>query len=98
MNTWKQYIEQLNANLTGRKVIYPASLGLDGKVYTVVGVDYNGCLLVDLPSEHNETTAINDDYWLIDKKDEDSDPYRAFRPTKEKPVSHLVPEAYRNEQ
>ena len=49
---WKDQIEALKAEWTGKKVTY------DGKVYTVVNVDYNGILHIDKSSEHNPTTAV----------------------------------------
>lgn len=50
--TYKQYIENLKAEFIGRKVRY------EGDVYTIVHVDYNGCIHIDKPSAYNETTAV----------------------------------------
>ena len=50
--TYKEYIENLKAEFVGKKVQY------DGRVYTIVKVDYNGCIHIDKPSEYNDTTAI----------------------------------------
>lgn len=50
--TWKQHIENLKAEFIGRKVRY------NGSVYTIVHVDYNGCIHIDMPSVHNNTTAV----------------------------------------
>lgn len=50
--SWKQYIEALQAEFIGRKVIY------QGKGYTIAKVDYNGIIHIDKPTEHNATTAI----------------------------------------
>ena len=52
--TWNQYLAQKGADWIGKRVIYQK----DSAIYTVVGVDHNGGLLIDRPTEHNETTAV----------------------------------------
>lgn len=49
--SWKQYIEALTDEWIGKRVQY------EGKIYTIVKVDYNGILHIDKPSEYNWTTA-----------------------------------------
>lgn len=55
--TYKSYIESLKAEWIGKRVEF------DGKAHTVVNVDYNGSLMIDLPTMFNETTAIA--AWMI---------------------------------
>lgn len=50
--TWREYIEKERKTYIGRKVKY------EGKIYTVVDVDYNGCILIDKHAEFTPTTAI----------------------------------------
>ena len=50
--TWKQRILTLKAEFTGRKIEYL------GCVYTVIDVDYNGAILIDLKANHTMTTAV----------------------------------------
>ena len=45
---WSQY-----AKYIGAQVRY------NGRLYKVIDVDYNGMLLIDIPSDHAETTAVN---------------------------------------
>lgn len=54
MGTYKEYIQGLRSDYVGRKVIYPEDLN----VYTIVGVDYNGALLIDKPAKFTDTTAV----------------------------------------
>lgn len=49
---YARYIETLKETWIGTKVVY------DGKIYTIVTVDYNGMLHINKPSEHNATTAV----------------------------------------
>ena len=55
MSTWKEHIERLKRDWIGKKVMY------QDRVHTIVDVDYNGILHIDLPSEHNMTTAVFDE-------------------------------------
>ena len=54
--SWSEYIEKLRKEYIGRKVRY------QGRIHTIVDVDYNGILHIDLPTEHNETSAVFDSY------------------------------------
>lgn len=36
-----------------------AQVRYNGRLYKVIDVDYNGFLLIDIPSDHAETTAVN---------------------------------------
>ena len=49
---YREHIEKLRKEWTGKAVMF------EGKEYKVMGVDYNGMLLIDKPSQYNETTAI----------------------------------------
>ena len=49
---YSEYIETLKMTFIDKKVIY------NDKIYTIVDVDYNGMIHIDLPSEHNNTTAV----------------------------------------
>lgn len=49
---YKDYIKNLKTTFIGGKVIY------NDKIHTIVDVDYNGMIHIDLPSEHNNTTAV----------------------------------------
>jgi hypothetical protein len=55
MSTWKEHIERLKRDWIGKKVMY------GDRVHTIVDVDINGILHIDLPSEHNMTTAVFDE-------------------------------------
>lgn len=55
MSTWKEHVERMKRDWIGKKVMYR------GKVHTIVDVDCNGILHIDLPSEHNMTTAAFDE-------------------------------------
>lgn len=50
--SWKEYIEELRNEFTGKKVRY------EGKIYTITHVDYNGIIHIDKPTEHNWTSAV----------------------------------------
>lgn len=53
MGTYREYIEKLKSEWIGRKVTF------EGKRYNVVGVDYNGMLLIDRKARYTETTAVS---------------------------------------
>ena len=53
MGTWKEYIERLKNRWIGKTVIY------QNQKYNVVGVDYNGLLLIDKKARHTDTTAVS---------------------------------------
>lgn len=53
--SWSEHIEKLRKEYIGRKVRY------QGRIHTIVDVDYNGILHIDLPSKHNMTTAVFDE-------------------------------------
>ena len=44
MSTWKEHIERMKRDWIGKKVMYR------DKVHTIVDVDCNGILHIDLPS------------------------------------------------
>ena len=50
--SWSEHIEKLRKEYIGRKVRY------QGRIHTIVDVDYSGILHIDLPSAHNDTTAV----------------------------------------
>ena len=50
---YRKYIESLKEKWVGKEVLY------DDHEYTVVDVDYNGALLINKPSEFNDTTAVS---------------------------------------
>ena len=52
---YSDYIEKLREYWIGKKVRYN-----DGKVYTIVNVDYNGILHIDKPAKYTATTAAFD--------------------------------------
>ena len=56
---WGEYIEALREYWIGREVSY------EGKKFRVVGVDYNGALLIDKRAMFTETTAISET--MLDK-------------------------------
>ena len=56
---WGEYIEALRKYWVGREVSY------EGRSYRVVGVDYNGALLIDKRAMFTETTAISET--MLDK-------------------------------
>lgn len=49
---YKNWIEELRKEWTGKTVIYNSS------EYKVIGVDYNGMLLIDKKAQFTETTAV----------------------------------------
>lgn len=49
---YKDWIESLCREWTGARVLF------EGETYTVVGVDYNGALLIDKPARFTDTTAV----------------------------------------
>lgn len=51
---YKQMVKNDRLYWTGKKVLY-----IDGNVYTVTDVDYNGALLIDKKAEFTETTAVS---------------------------------------
>ena len=51
--TYREGIENMKKEWVGKKVRFR------GEVYTVVDVDYNGSLMIDLPNPFNPTTAIS---------------------------------------
>lgn len=51
---YRDYIQQKRAYWIGQKVVY------DGTIYTVLGVDYNGALLIDKPAQFTDTTAVDE--------------------------------------
>lgn len=56
---YREHIEKLRKEWTGKAVMF------EGKEYKVMGVDYNGMLLIDKPNINNETTAV--DAFMLDK-------------------------------
>lgn len=52
MRLYRDWIEELKHKWVKKKVIY------EGKEYTVVGVDYNGGLLIDKRNRYNDTTSV----------------------------------------
>ena len=55
--TYKERIEADRRAWIGREVIF------EGEKHKVVDVDYNGALMIDRPTKHNPTTAI--EAWKI---------------------------------
>lgn len=51
--TYREGIENMKKEWVGKKVRFR------GHKYTVVDVDYNGSLMIDLPNQFNPTTAIS---------------------------------------
>ena len=54
---YKDWIEEMKTKWIGQKVIY------EEHEYTVVDVDYNGCLLINKPAQFTETTAVAQ--WMV---------------------------------
>ena len=50
--TYKEWIESMRQQWTGARVLF------EGEKHTVVGVDYNGGLLIDKPARFTDTTAV----------------------------------------
>lgn len=60
---WEDYIKELKQKWIGQIVLYSSWF------YTVVGVDANGALLIDLPTQFNETTAVSEsDVQTVEKR------------------------------
>ena len=53
MTGYQEYLRSQYAKYIGARVRY------NGRLYKVIDVDYNGFLLIDIPSDHAETTAVN---------------------------------------
>lgn len=51
--TYKERIALDRQYWIGKKVLY-----VDGNIYHVVDVDYNGALLIDKPARFTDTTAV----------------------------------------
>lgn len=51
--TYRESIEAMRREWRDRKVEY------EGKIYSVLDVDYNGSLLIDKPDEFKATTAVS---------------------------------------
>ena len=51
--SYRNYLVALEKRWVGRHVVY------GGDTYKVVGVDYNGFLLIDKKAEFTDTTAID---------------------------------------
>ena len=52
--SYREYIEKRKEAWVGKTIHY------QGKTYTVVDVDYNGALHINLPTQFTETTAISE--------------------------------------
>ena len=50
---YQEYLRSYYAKYIGARVRY------NGSIHTVIDVDYNGVLLIDIPTDHAETTAIS---------------------------------------
>lgn len=55
---YKDYIKQKREKWIGKRVRY------DEKEYNVIGVDYNGLLLIDKKSEFKDDTALEE--WMVE--------------------------------
>ena len=55
MGTWAQHIKDLKDEFLYKNIMY------NGTVYTVEDIDSNGAILIDMPNEHNDTTAVYDE-------------------------------------
>lgn len=53
MSSYQEYMRSMYAKYIGAQVRY------NGRLYKVIDVDYNGMLLIDIPSDHAETTAVS---------------------------------------
>ena len=61
MRDYKQYIQEMKAKWTGKKVSY------QGDIFTVVDVDYNGGLLLNKKTKYTDTTAVDEAHvFLLD--------------------------------
>ena len=54
MGEYRDYITWMRNNWIGKTVAY------DGNEYEVVGVDYNGYLLINKPTAFTDTTAVDE--------------------------------------
>ena len=50
---YQEYMRSFYAKYIGARVRY------NGRFYKVIDVDYNGFLLINLPTDHAETTAVS---------------------------------------
>lgn len=50
---YQEYLRSYYAKYIGALVRY------NGRIHTVIDVDYNGVLLIDIPTDHAETTAVS---------------------------------------
>ena len=55
MGTWRQHIKDLEEEFLYRKVMY------NGTAYTVMEIDSNGAILIDMENEHGDYTAVYDE-------------------------------------
>lgn len=53
MRDYSEYIAQMRKEWIGHRVLFV------GQEFTVVDVDYNGCLLIDKKARFTETTAVD---------------------------------------
>ena len=53
MTGYQEYLRSFYAKYIGARVRY------NGLFYDVIDVDYNGFLLLNLPTDHAETTAVS---------------------------------------
>lgn len=53
MGTWREYIDGMKKEWIGKSVLF------ENERYNVVGVDYNGILLIDKKAEFTDTTAVS---------------------------------------
>ena len=53
MSSYQEYLRSMYAKYIGAQVRY------NGRLYKVIDVDYNGMLLIDIQSDHAETTAVS---------------------------------------
>ena len=54
---YRDFIQNLKSTWIGKQVTF------EGEKYTVVDVDYNGCLLIDKKAQFTDTTAV--DTWQV---------------------------------
>lgn len=83
---YRDYIQGMKKKWIGRKV------GFEGRIYTVVDVDYNGALLINKKAQFTDTTAIAETM-VESVKDIDKNAYYRTR-------THFEPEermVYENE-
>lgn len=53
MGTWREFIDSMKEEWIGKSVLF------ENEKYNVVGVDYNGILLIDKKAEFTDTTAVS---------------------------------------